>query len=1377
MKNLLTLTLFLLLLVPAHSGTGGPDGNGYTWIDSNEASASAPEYEWVNISGSGDEKLAHGAAEKGIYFALDGPRLSFYGGEKVGMMVSKNGYITFTSADSGENSANVCPIPSAQNTDSDNRLMVLHDNLDFAPPIGVGAFRGRILYQYFPESPHPHHSCGVHVVTWENMVHMGASERFSFQVLLFDNFDILYQFGANPENGSGSSTGIQQASVVGLEVACDAANSIPDNYAVLIEPPTVTVETLEDTINGAQFSFRDALGWTQYGKKIVFDPSLSGRTILLDPALPVPGSDTFQARSIDASALANGITISGGRETPIYRALDRTHFSNVRFLNGAPETDGGGETHGGLSVSRLSETDANVNVTLSNCRFHGNTSDNGGALFVDTANRAYLVNCEFYANSADEEGGAIFADTSFPISASRCSFSSNSAQRGGAIYTINPNSTSFRLEDCSFEWNTAHRGGGIYYDNPVVPSTRRCLFAFNESTGRGGAIFAKDVEILEFYTCTFSSNSGSEGSAFYQADSPGALTSTKFRYSTFANNSGTNLDGASGVEINVGHCVFSDLGTAVFFGGDPTCSSSGFNIADRESSILIDEDDLTNTDPMLARLAANGGPTRTHALSVGSPAIDAGESQSAGDIDQRGYTRVVGGVIDIGAYEFQGNIVVTTAVDELADPGAGVSLREAVRDIAPGAQISFDPSLDGATINLTSGHISISSDMAVDASALADGIAIDGGGANRVFNVFGAVSLSLHNLDLVGGSTSGSTVGGGGLLVATGAAVSMFDSSVRGCTSDQYGGGIAVQTRSDLWMVDCLVSGNETTGVDADGGGIYVSDGGLELQRTTVGNNVSSGDGGGIRASADSYVDLRSCTIAKNTAAGSGGGFSSSESDGLVGNSTISGNVAGGSGGAFNGSNSDIEFQFSTIANNRAASTAGGIVTSAFQSDAHPTLTHCIVAANRLVGTGLMNIRTFNQESELESRGYNLIDDDSLSSAIATDLEERVAYLAPLANYGSDLQTHALLSISPAIDAGDPTVEAAPGKDQRGYDRIVDGRNIGAPRIDIGAHEAAAPVFVGDLVDVEDGVGQRSLRGAIAAAEDGGRIIFRQSLNGGVIDLSTAAGGQGSRLLIDKSIQIDATSLSDGITVSGGDETGVFDVTGGVSASMHALRIEDGFSGAGVDGGGVRVAGNSDLLMTHCSLSGNRGTYGGGIHARGGSEIRLQNVTLSGNTAQLDGGALGLSGTGTRAVLEHCTIATNQSNGGTSGGVALADGKLTMYSSVIADNGGINFSWNDFTNFTSLGYNLTDDPGALVGGLFVADGDISSTNPNLNALANVGGWSECAYLRCSLSGEKRGRSGAAVAADPFLQWRFADDRTDGHRCPRAQRPRGRQRLR
>ena len=109
-------------------------------------------------------------------------------------------------------------------------------------------------------------------------------------------------------------------------------------------------------------------------------------------------------------------------------------------------------------------------------------------------------------------------------------------------------------------------------------------------------------------------------------------------------------------------------------------TSGGFNIDSDGSCNLTDPTDLPNIEPVLGPLQDNGGPTYTHALMAGSPAIDAIPPADCtwdddGDPatpevplsrDQRGVARPQGGNCDIGAYE------VTVCADDLDNDGDGL---------------------------------------------------------------------------------------------------------------------------------------------------------------------------------------------------------------------------------------------------------------------------------------------------------------------------------------------------------------------------------------------------------------------------------------------------------------------------------------------------------------------------------------------------------------------------------------------------------------------------------------------------------------------------------------------------------------------------------
>jgi len=139
----------------------------------------------------------------------------------------------------------------------------------------------------------------------------------------------------------------------------------------------------------------------------------------------------------------------------------------------------------------------------------------------------------------------------------------------------------------------------------------------------------------------------------------GNLTLTN---STLSGNSAPS--GQGGAMSNAGQTMIGDTvlnagasGGTIFNNGG-TITSLGYNIAsDNGGGVLTGPGDQINTDPTLGPLQDNGGPTFTHALLPGSPAINAGDPSFTPPpfYDQRGpnYVRVYDGQIDIGSFEVQ----------------------------------------------------------------------------------------------------------------------------------------------------------------------------------------------------------------------------------------------------------------------------------------------------------------------------------------------------------------------------------------------------------------------------------------------------------------------------------------------------------------------------------------------------------------------------------------------------------------------------------------------------------------------------------------------------------------------------------------------------
>jgi hypothetical protein len=89
-----------------------------------------------------------------------------------------------------------------------------------------------------------------------------------------------------------------------------------------------------------------------------------------------------------------------------------------------------------------------------------------------------------------------------------------------------------------------------------------------------------------------------------------------------------------------------------WFGGTPTLAADHNNVF-TDDTCSPGTNDVIVTAPLLDSLADNGGPTLTHALLAGSPAIDAGDDAVCPETDQRGVSRPQGAACDVGAYELE----------------------------------------------------------------------------------------------------------------------------------------------------------------------------------------------------------------------------------------------------------------------------------------------------------------------------------------------------------------------------------------------------------------------------------------------------------------------------------------------------------------------------------------------------------------------------------------------------------------------------------------------------------------------------------------------------------------------------------------------------
>ena len=355
-------------------------------------------------------------------------------------------------------------------------------------------------------------------------------------------------------------------------------------------------------------------------------------------------------------------------------------------------------------------------------------------------------------------------------------------------------------------------GGGIYsFGVGAVMQLTNVTVSGNSSSASGGGIYTN--RSITVTNCTISDNTSASGGAGIHAQSP---ASANLRNTIVAANNGSDLRGSFG---SLGNNLIGDIGTA-------TGLTNGVN-GDRVGS------SGSPINPLLAPLADNGGPTRTHALLAGSPAINAGTATGAPTTDQRGVSRV--GATDIGSYEFDCNTLVVDTTADVADGNTSsvaallankgldgkISLREAIIATNNTANLASPDRIHFAIAGAGPHTITVSAGGLPD---ITDAVFIDG----TTEPDFSGTPVVELNGTFAGASTDG--------LVFTATA---DGSTVEGLVINRFGRhGIQLQAGADGIVLRGNFVGVDPTGTIALGNG----DTGIEILSS---NNIVGGAGPG----------------------------------------------------------------------------------------------------------------------------------------------------------------------------------------------------------------------------------------------------------------------------------------------------------------------------------------------------------------------------------------------------------------------------------------------------------------------------------------------------------------------------------------------------
>jgi hypothetical protein len=420
-----------------------------------------------------------------------------------------------------------------------------------------------------------------------------------------------------------------------------------------------------------------------------------------------------------------------------------------------------------IDASSLGDRVISVNpgatLTLEGVTLENGSSLDGGA--INNQGTLKIQNCELSGNSSPDFGGAIFNDGSLTITNSNLdgNFSSSG---GGAIDNDGPGT--FSITNSTLHGNTSNGAGGAIYNNglsQVISSTLDDNSAIagggifstsslavadstlynNSASFDGGGLNVEDVTTLVNDTITNNraNSSGSDpatvGGGIYLDNGSAAKLENSIVAGNY-NGTGTNADDINGPGKWDSLCITNLIGTG---GSDGLTNGSNGN-------------QVNVANPGLGTFGNNGGPTQTVPLLPTSPAINAGNPFQATFhnllTDQRGYSRIVGGQVDIGAVQYQYDLQLTGSVTSVSPAPGELAYGYTVTNNGP-------DTVGGATLTIP----------------LPQGISLQGGisgppGWTASFSITGTTAtLTLTDLnDLNPGDSASFTIGAQVQNTATG---------------------------------------------------------------------------------------------------------------------------------------------------------------------------------------------------------------------------------------------------------------------------------------------------------------------------------------------------------------------------------------------------------------------------------------------------------------------------------------------------------------------------------------------------------------------------------------------------------------------------------
>ena len=447
-------------------------------------------------------------------------------------------------------------------------------------------------------------------------------------------------------------------------------------------------------------TIRDAAAAAVDGDTITFGPSVTNITLfrgeIMTQAVSIigPGSAALTITTEGAPGSYNMFRIDGTGDALISGITFTKNRikaqNNGKFTLDDVTVTGSSAGYGGALYA------SGGDLEIKNSHFEGNhASSNGGAIYIYNYANTTISDSEFINNDTDGDGGAIYSAYALDITLIGSEITGNtSGGRGGGLEFASGVEGLVTITDSTIDSNhSGEYGGGADFGDATSAVVSNTTVSNNTANGGAGLNFDGTGIDATVNNSTITANTSVNGAAGVYINAGSTLT---INQSTITANiaNGTSISyGGAGLAIGSDTTVVTMSGTIVsgntaavdgaadigLYNTSPTETGSftatNSLIGEVDSRVTINgTNNVTSTDPMLGALADNGGMTKTMALLPGSPAIDAGPNPVAtftgNQFDQRGtgFPRVVGGLVDIGAFETAPEPTTTTITDEPVAP-------------------------------------------------------------------------------------------------------------------------------------------------------------------------------------------------------------------------------------------------------------------------------------------------------------------------------------------------------------------------------------------------------------------------------------------------------------------------------------------------------------------------------------------------------------------------------------------------------------------------------------------------------------------------------------------------------------------------------------